>query len=160
MSAKKKAVRPASNAAPEQKPVVITLTIFPLKHRKRPLLISAAHAGEMPLVHSSTFDQLHPALNQVWLELMKRKPQTVKVGSGPKRQDGKKKDNTEGADANGVAELEEQITATEKDLLSSEYATPGSPNYVAPPEELPVIEGDTLAPQDVDDNLQVEIMQE
>jgi hypothetical protein len=64
------------------KPIVITLTIYPLdKAKVRHVAISGAAEGDMPVMHTTTFAGLHPAINAVWAELIARGAQPVKVGA-------------------------------------------------------------------------------
>lgn len=104
---------------PQDLPVVITITVMPLKDGKRRVLVSGAPDGEMPVVKAGLFADLHRLLDETWIALLKRKPQVVKRPA-PKQ----------------TAESKEQ----EAGVQEAEGAGQDTPQ---PPAELPAIEGDT-----------------
>ena len=64
---------------PADKPIVITITVLPLAKGKRKLIVSGAPQGEMPVVRTGEFAQVHQMVNAAWAELVKRKPQVPKL---------------------------------------------------------------------------------
>lgn len=86
------------------KPVVVTVTINPLKNGKRPLVISGAPDGEMPVVRSGNFSEIHSLFDEMWLELIKRKPKVVtKPAVKPTQPDKKTTAKTDDDKDDGVA---------------------------------------------------------
>ena len=63
----------------DPKPIVIIFTVKPPKSNKRLITVSAAPEGEMPVMLTGQFSDRHALLDQIFAELLKRKPQTVKV---------------------------------------------------------------------------------
>ena len=64
---------------PADKSIVITITVLPFNKGKRKLIVSGAPQGEMPVVHTGEFAQVHQLVNAAWSELVRRKPQVPKV---------------------------------------------------------------------------------
>ena len=58
--------------------IVITITVKPLKGGKRPVIVSAAPAGEMPVIVTGFFQEHEALFQAVWIELLTRKPKIVK----------------------------------------------------------------------------------
>jgi hypothetical protein len=66
----------------KDKTTIITIAIAPLSGGKRKVVISGAPELEMPIVKVGTFADLHRLLDEVWVALLKRQPQVVKVKTG------------------------------------------------------------------------------
>lgn len=60
---------------PEPKPIVMTIAVYPPRKGQRQIVVSGAPEGELPAVRSGVFADLHQMINQMWMELIKRKPQ-------------------------------------------------------------------------------------
>lgn len=114
--------------------IVITLTIKEPKGKGRPVIVSAAPAGEMPLLLAGQFADRHALADQAFATLLSRKPQTVKVAA---EKVAKKKSPAAGK----VAESEEP--AEESGAPEAPAPAPeDKPDQLVRPEELPAIEGD------------------
>jgi hypothetical protein len=61
----------------DPKTILITITVKPPKSGKRPITVSAAPEGEMPLLLTGQFSERHQLLDQIFAELLKRKPKVV-----------------------------------------------------------------------------------
>lgn len=116
------------------KPIILTVTVYPIKGSKRPIVVSGAPDGEMPIVHSGAFAEVHQLINRTWAELLKRKPQVPKItapkpdkASAPQADDATETDTDDGDEA-----------APEQSPVQPAAPPP------APPPDLPVIEGDQL----------------
>ncbi len=124
------------------KDTIITITIQPLAKGTRKVLVSGAPEGEMPVVRAGMFQELQHLIGGVWVELQKRKPQTVKVPAATKTATAKKpKEKDADADETENEAAEDSnapATATEPDQLVAP----------APPAALPTIEGDPTAPKE------------
>jgi hypothetical protein len=109
----------------EEKPTLIMVEVLPLKNGKRNVIVSAAPAGEMPVARKGAFAAVHTLINEVWAELLKRKPQ---VPRGTLTAKGTEEDDPEPPAA------------------AVEPATQAQPAGDAPglPAHLPEIEGDQL----------------
>ncbi len=64
--------------------IVITIVVKPLRGGKRPIIVSAAPAGEMPLILTGHFPERLALVDQVYQELLMRKPKIVKVAASKK----------------------------------------------------------------------------
>lgn len=119
--------KPKAASAPvtTDKPVVLTVTIFPLKHGKRPLVISGAPDGEMPVVRSGNFSEIHSLFDSLWLELIKRKPKVVTKPAVKTTQSNKKTMDKPADDKDGETPADEsQDEAAETDATENEEANP------------------------------------
>ena len=63
---------------PTETPIVLTITIKPIKGGKRMIIVSGAPQDEMPSIKTGQFAERHALLDAVYFELLKRKPQQVK----------------------------------------------------------------------------------
>ncbi len=104
------------------KPVVIVLTIHPPKKKSRAVTVSAAPAGEMPLLLTGQFADRHALADQAYAQLLKRKPQTVKVTKGLEKYVAKivAKHDPEADKPDQLVRSEEPLPAIEGDALEVE----------------------------------------
>ena len=109
--------------------IVITITVKELRHGKRPIIVSAAPAGEMPLIITGHFPDRYTLIDDAFAQLLTRKSKVVKVASEKKVAD--KKD---GAGEEDVDEAE-----------TTETPAPEPEPVQLVQEGLPVIAGDTAA---------------
>jgi len=121
------------------KTIILTVTVFPFVKGKRKIVIAGAPEGEMPLAVTGTFQQLHELIDQVWLDLAGRKPQTVHAKSKPVALDSKPADGEADEAETSAAEL------VEAELVEAE---PAEAEPVEAEAKLPRIEGD--APPEAD----------
>lgn len=134
MTTKKKSrtkAAPAAATSAEPKPVVLTVTIFPLKNGKRPLVISGAPDGEMPVVRTGNFSEIHRLFDELWLEMIKRKPKVVARPTASKSTERTSKASGEDKDEapeSGEADTE---TTDEAQETSAEETGEASPEAVA-----------------------------
>lgn len=128
-----------------EKPIVMTVTINPLKGTKRAVMVSAAPQGEMPIVLSGHFPQLHDLINQAFGQIVKRDPQVVtakeakptsKTIAAKAKSSGVLADTPEGTEETG----DHLVSETETSEGTEEIAAPIS--AITEPEDLPEIEGD------------------
>ncbi len=105
--------------ADKGKPIVITLTIYPLgKNKQRRVAISGASEGDMPVMHATTFAGLHPAINQMWGELLSRGTQPVTLEPA----------ETEDAQPETQAQENDQLVAAEETVIAPAQAdAPSAP---------------------------------
>lgn len=129
---KKKQNKSQNKASGEPKPIVVSMTIYPIKHGVRKVLVSAAPIGEMPLVVGGTFQERYNLLDTAYAGVMKRDPQLVTIKE-PKA--GKSKSIT--------AEVDDDTPEATDQLVSGE-SVPVSP--ITEAENLPAIEGDDVPP--------------
>jgi hypothetical protein len=111
--------------------IVITLTVKEPKGKGRPIIVSAAPAGEMPLILTGLFQDRHRLLDEIWIDLLTRKPQIVKVAAA------KVADEKKVAEKDGDESEEAEAPAAETEEKPDQL--------VRPAEDLPVIEGDAPA---------------
>ncbi len=155
----------------ENNDIILTVSIGPLKNGKRKVVVSGAPEKEMPVIKIGTFPELHRLLDAVWVELQKRDPQVVTVKDKPKVA-AKSKPKADKAPADEDESTEETETATPEEAAATapaartcrvcgctdEHACEGGCTWVEtdlcskcvtpPAKALPVIEGDTIAPND------------
>jgi hypothetical protein len=103
------------------KTIVITITVYPFEKNKRRILVAGAPQGEMPVARSGLFSDLHDLVDQLWLDLAGRKPQTVHAKKG--------------APAASSTNVSDETAAPESDLVGAHRDAPDD----AP---LPAIQGD------------------
>jgi hypothetical protein len=110
---------------------VITITVKEPKGKGRPIIVSAAPEGEMPIILTGLFQDRHTLLDEIWVQLLTRKPQVVKVAAEKK-----------------VAAAKDAPTEFPDEAEKDEDATPApeeKPDQLVRPadaEGLPIIEGD------------------
>lgn len=124
------------------KSTLITVEIEGLVNGKRKIAVSGAPEGEMPIVRTGTFPELHHLIDQVWIELQKRQPQVVTVKAEKKaapKPAAKPSDPKSDSKDGEPDEAPDPVTATELEAEGDASEPP------AEPEPLPVIEGDTTA---------------
>ncbi len=123
--------------------VVVTITIYPFDKGKRKVLVSGAPEGEMPVVHTGQFAELHALIDRTWIELSTRKPQVVTRRAGEKAKPDKTKEGGEdGSEENVAAELSGQPSA---DTPTSDPNQTQAETVRAEPEDtgdLPVIQNE------------------
>lgn len=132
--------------------VILSIAVNPFQNGKRTIVISGAPAGEMPIVRTGKFSEMHALLDEVWLELNKRKPKVVlkpKASTDTKAKDAADDDSAEEASADAdQLKAEADFAETQRfdlsepqpdQLVHSETAAADEPD-AAP---LPVIAGDT-----------------
>lgn len=125
----KSKAKPAADPATTAKPVILTVTIFPLRNGKRPLVISGAPDGEMPVVRAGNFSEIHPLFDELWLELIKRKPKIVTKPAVKTNQPDKKTtaqaddDEDAGVGEHSAPSDESQDDAAETDASETEEAS-------------------------------------
>lgn len=112
----------------EEKPVVMTVIVYPLKQGKKRVTVSGAPEGEMPIVHAGLFADVHNLINATWAELIRRKPQV------PRNIQTVKAESTPAETAGAGDDLPQETAAAE-------------PAPVPPP-DLPAIEGDQMVASD------------
>lgn len=154
-----------TNTPPAAKKVVITLEIGESKKGMRPLVISGAPAGEMPLIKSGTFAERHALLDQMWAELLRRPDQTPTITEPKPTKNTPAKVKTVGAttsyDDETADEAADETPAeaddanTDGEPATEQPAVGGPPEtetdidsdqlVVQPPADLPVIENDPTA---------------
>ena len=120
----------------EDKPVVITVTVLPLKNGKRRIMVSGAPEGEMPLVARGVFADLHKLIGQMWLAIQTREPQVVTVKAAKAKNDKAEPEGESGAEQTGDDPSDQLVTSGGAAQGGLAAAAP------APPAELPAIEGD------------------
>lgn len=136
----------------EERPVVITVTIFPVKDGKRLVVMSGAPEGEMPELASGTFPAMHTMLDQMWMRLKTRKPVVVKKPEVEKVSAGGDEDEAEADDGDGDGgkkTVEEELMAakakfekmTPDEVRAENEASVASASTVEP-EELKIEEGE------------------
>ncbi len=139
----------------EDKDIILTVSIGPLKNGKRKVVVSGAPEQEMPVVKIGAFPDLHRLVDGVWVELAKREPQVVKMTAAKpaakaKAKAGIEKDK-EYPDAPGQeGESDEKVEgAEEAPAAQATAATETEPAAAtsAPAKSLPIIEGDKTAPE-------------
>lgn len=113
---------------PADKSIVITITVLPFAKGKRRLIVSGAPQGEMPVVHTGEFAQVHQLINSAWAELVRRKPQVPKVKRIPSE-----------ATAAGGATVGETVAPVTTAAAAAGDAPQGD-QLVASGADLPVIE--------------------
>jgi hypothetical protein len=129
--------------------IVLTITVTE-KNGKPHILVSGAPAHEMPIVRSGLFADRHRLLDEVWVEIKKRKPQIVKVKS---EKPAVKKPTSIAKDELKSDQLVDE--ATEQIADEAPAADDGAPESgedddtpiatgVRSDEPLPPIEGDTI----------------
>ena len=124
--------------------IVLTMTVSE-KGSKLVVVVSGAPQHEMPTVRSGVFADRHRLLDEVWVELKKRKPQVVKV---PKE----KTDKSTKPAADTTTEPGDQLVAEEPDQApdpvekalddAGANLEPEIPDPDETEEQLPLIEGD------------------
>ena len=134
--------------------IILTITVSPLANSKRQVLVSGAPEKEMPVVRTGLFPELHGLIDQVWIELMKRKPQvvTVKVekpkttaaGEQGSRGAGETETETETTQSGDQSVAGAEPDAAPDPVTAAENAAGADvlPEAPAEPEQLPMIEGD------------------
>jgi len=118
------------------KTIIITITIYPFEKNKRRVLVAGAPQGEMPIARPGLFHELHDLVDQLWLDLAERKPQTVHVKKG--------------APAAAGVNVSDETAAPESDAAQDLGAETADPSILVEAHRdapLPTIQGDdTLAP--------------
>jgi hypothetical protein len=127
--------------------IVLTITVTE-KNGKPHILVSGAPAHEMPIVRSGLFADRHRLLDEVWVEIKKRKPQIVKVKA---EKPATKPVASKSADEDKPTGQGDQLVAD--DIPAADNGAPESgedgDTPIATgvrsdePEQLPMIEGDT-----------------
>ena len=113
----------------------INIVVKDLKHGKRPIIVSAAPAGEMPLILTGHFQDLDALIRAAWMQVLTRKPKTVKVAGEKKVAEADAPEEAEDAETTEAPAPEaEALTVIEGDV---------------PPVESPETEWDKL--EDPDD---------
>lgn len=123
----------------EPKPITLTIVVLPIKNGKRSIVVSGAPEGEMPIVETGVFADLHRLIDQVWLTLLQRKPQVVTIKTDKKAKGPMTHTPDEGAGGNSDEESQDEPSTSadpggECDQLVTSEPAP------EPPAELPVIE--------------------
>lgn len=119
---------------------IITLTIKEPKGQGRPIVISAAPEGEMPIIRTGLFQDRHQLLDDIWAELLTRKPKLVKVADKKSQPAGKSQDGAPEAEAEAPEAEADPISETANETLAEDQAA--EPDQLVRPETLPAIEGD------------------
>lgn len=148
------------------KTILITIEIGDFDKGKRKVTLSGAPVGEMPIVKTGTFAELHHLIDVVWIELAKRQPQLVTVKEDkktkpatakPKAGDGDEAEETETAETAKQAcrvcgctddnPCPEGCSWVEPDLCSTcaDKAKAAAEPQPEPPADLPVIGNDPTA---------------
>jgi hypothetical protein len=70
-------MKKTSKTSTAEKPIVLTVTILPLKGKKRPVIISGAPQGEMPIIKSGVFQEMQALIFSIYGQIVNREPQTV-----------------------------------------------------------------------------------
>lgn len=112
--------------------IVITVVIKPLKGKSRKVLVTGAPVGEMLAQLTGTFEERHSLIDQMYADLLKRKPQVV---TKPKPKNGGRSTPQTTKPDEPEATAEAEPAATEE---SGEEVV-----ITTLPDNLPVIEGDT-----------------
>ena len=123
------------------KPIVLTVVIYPPKKNKRAVIVSGAPEGEMPLALVGLFQDRHALLDQAYGAVLKRDPQLVTIKEPATKKIGKSKSITAGVDD----EDETEETETSDQMVTGD-AAPVSPSTEA--EDLHAIEGDDAPPEE------------
>lgn len=104
--------------------IIITLEIFPPDGKNnRKLVLAGAPHDEMPALKVGTFAERHQLLDSLWVELQKRKPQTIKHAATKDKQ--RAQDNaadeatTSSPDENASAETEQSNSADEEQFAQA-----------------------------------------
>lgn len=133
--------------------IIITCTILPLKGKQRPVLVSAAPQGEMPIVFKGVFQELHGLINQAFGQVVKRDPQvvTVKTAKSAETKTTAAKRTTvtvvETDALEGASEISDQsVSEPEVSEDAAESTAPTGAQTVS--ENLPEIEGDETEDND------------
>lgn len=120
----------------QPKPITIAVLVAPPTKEGRLIVVSAAPEGELPVIKTGVFAQLHPLINEVWGELQRRepllpdpatmteKPAPVAAKSAQKKDQDAGKDKTEAktVDANTAP------PATEAPVVSKEQMSLFAPS--------------------------------
>ncbi len=134
---KKKATskaKPAASAEPKE--ITLIVSIYPPKKGQRRVVISGAPEGEMPLIVEGLFPERHTLLDRAFADLLKRKPQIVKVSASAKS---KSADDDNADDEEKETEAPQEAT----DQLVSDKAEESA--EALKNISLPEIEGDTAS---------------
>jgi len=110
--------------------IVITITVKEPKGKGRPIIVSAAPSGEMPLMVTGQFADRHQLLDSIFAQLLTRKPQVVKVAADKKVAPGQVKSRE-------LAAAKAEPAATEEP----------KPDQLVRQEPLSIIEGDEPGPE-------------
>lgn len=122
----------------QTKPITIITTIQPPDAKgKRKVSVAAAPENEMPVIFTGTFAEWRDLETQAYVEVIKRKPQTVKAAAtAAKKRTGGKADKVEEPEETGPIGPAEETTEAEAPVES----VASEPEA----EELPIIEGDDV----------------
>lgn len=63
-----------SNTSKSPRDITFVVTVKPATKDGRPIIVCAAPQGELPIIKTGVFAQLHPLINEVWGELQRREP--------------------------------------------------------------------------------------
>jgi hypothetical protein len=116
------------------KTIILTITVYPFDKGKRRILVAGAPQGEMPIARPGLFHELHDLVDQLWLDLAERKPQTVHVKKGaPAASIGNV------SDEDAAPESDATEPATDSDAVRDAQ---GADAETSAPAALPSIQGD------------------
>ncbi len=89
----------SNNATPSnQKTIVLMVEVLPADAKgNRKIIVSGAPKEEMPIVRAGLFANRHTLLDEIYRDVMKRKPQVIKraAAASAKRDDAKRDDEQE-----------------------------------------------------------------
>lgn len=135
--------KPVNKTTDDPKPITLIVTIYPPKKGIRPVMVSGAPEGEMPLLFTGIFQERHALLDQAFAGVLKREPQIVtlkadKASTAKSITGDASDDETEEADSKETASDQLVSEVSEPDNAES---VPVSP--ITSTDELPAIDGDT-----------------
>lgn len=122
----------------EPKHITITIDVAPPKKGTRSIVVSGAPAGEMPVVHTGAFADLHALINATWAELQRREPQVPVIKA--------EKVTTNVKPAADAKDEDDDTSETSVDEPASQTTSTPAENdqlVVNETEALPEIAGDT-----------------
>lgn len=137
------------------KTIILTITVYPFDKNKRRILVAGAPAGEMPIARSGLFHEMHDLVDQVWLDLAGRKPQTVHAKKDAGVVTTSVVDGAAPGDAGDAQESDAAETAQDLgEALDDAQGSGAEAAETAAPSTLPSIQGDdapnTILPQGED----------